>query len=112
MAIALLIFWVWAFVMIAIGAAAVLAGLIVLFLGLWRRSRKQSLLGVLIAGIGCLASAPCVSMWLDQFHQVRPPRWIVQYGWPIGIAALALVFAAFVKCAWDERRWDLVTPPR
>ena len=112
MGISALVFWAWAFMMVASGAAAFVAGMIVLFLGLMRSSKKTSWLGVLIGDAGLLVSAPCILMWLDQFHRMRPARWMVQCGLVIGIVALALAFAAFVKCSWNEGRWNLALLPR
>jgi len=44
-----------------------------------------------------LAILPLLTMWLDQFHQLRLPRALFYYGWLPGIAISAFLLAAFFR---------------
>src|SRR4051812_24583698 len=101
-----LVSWMMVFVAAGTGASLLLAGIIIGAYGLTHGSQKIVWLGAFIASVAALLLSWPTWVWLDTFHPAMRAGASIQIVWGIGWALIVCSFAAFVRCAWKERRWD------
>ena len=87
------LFWPFVVLMIAAGSGGLIVGVVFIAVAARSRSTRKALFGLAIGLSGALAVAPALIILLDQFFGFRLPRWAFAYGWPLGLASVAVLFA-------------------
>jgi hypothetical protein len=106
MGLAGLFLWVFLFLAAGVGASLLLAGGIVVVVGLVRRSKKIAWLGTFMTCLAGLTLSIPTFIWLETFQPRIHATSIFRIAWIVGLISTPLAFTAFVRSASKQYRWN------
>jgi hypothetical protein len=106
MGIAGLFLWIFVFVAAGTGASLLFAAIVTVTVGLARRSKKITWLGAFMTSLAGLTLSFPIFIWLETFYPSVHAGTVIKVGSAAGVVLVTLSFAVFIRCSWQERRWN------